>query len=520
MRKYIKPIIISAQYAFLLLIISPALKAQENKVLSTPAAYESYKLGSLWQQSTNAAGSLIDNPVQFSELNAGYKLVNGSFHRPQEEAKGSSIFIDTEGSIKLKKAYVWGRFNYSRDERKDVTYNSSIIDPFRGMPYYVADSLPANWSNQRYDLQFRVATPKLRNVLSLGLEGSYKAYLGAKQRDPRTENYFYTLELKPGIVYSPNDKHNIGLNFKYASLKEESEMSQENRNVDPVYYELYGLGTAVKGLGSGRTTNYVGNEIGGGLQYNYRGAINLLFGANYSAKVEDVEISFSTPRDDSSTKDQIWNTNLTIYTNGKEYTHYLKLDYQDRSIDGIQYITKYDNTEGWQSLYKSVRSTYKTKTAKALYTLMANRDEEYNWRVDAGVNYEKKNDTYILPYSVKNTENIAFSLGGKKNFALSDKRTKRLLIGAGIAYNKNLSGEYNYNGQHSDYSVVKYFEQTDLNYLISDYYTVNSSAVYSQRYNETTNATVFAKVNFSYSKTSDFDFSNRTRAEFSIGLNF
>lgn len=522
MRKYMKSIISSAECAILLLFVSPVVWA-EGESSKTPAAYEVCTIGELWQQSTNAAGLLIDDPFQRSTLDAGYNNYQGSFHRPQQGEKGSLVFINTEGSTKLKSAYVWGRFSYSREQATNSVYNASILDPYRGMPYYVADSLPSDWNKQSYDLQFKVATPKIWNALSFGLEASYKAYLGAKQRDPRTDNRFYTLEFKPGVVFSPNEFHNIGLNLEYYNLKEESYMSTLNYTVDPTYYEMYGLGNSIKGLGSGRTTNYVGNDVGAGFQYNYNGCVHLLFAANYSLKVEDVSVSFTNPKDDSSTKDQILSTALTVYKKGQALTHYLKLGFSDRKIDGIQYVTQYDNSTsqlGWLTLYKGIRSTYETQTANADYSLFINKGDEYLLRVDAGAGYEKQSDVYLIPRSTMNYENLIFHLGGKWNIALSDKLDRRLLIGAGAAYHKNLSGAYNYHGQHSDYPVVTIFEQSDLNYLMSDYYALNASVVYSQKYSESKNTSLFAKIAADYSKTSDFNYNERTFAQVSVGFNF
>ena len=73
-----------------------------------------------------------------------------------------------------------------------------------------------------------------------------------------------------------------------------------------------------------------------------------------------------------------------------------------RMIDGIQYINQRDNTEsqtGWMEMYSNVRSTYETKSAIFHYSLIRNRGEEYNWRVEALAYYENQEDKYLLPYS-------------------------------------------------------------------------------------------------------------------------
>ena len=49
---------------------------------------------------------------------------------------------------------------------------------------------------------YKRQTPLFGNHWALGLEGNYVATLAAKQRDPRVDTRFYTLELTPGITYS------------------------------------------------------------------------------------------------------------------------------------------------------------------------------------------------------------------------------------------------------------------------------------------------------------------------------
>ena len=51
------------------------------------------------------------------------------------------------------------------------------------------------------------------------------------------------------------------------------------------------LGTAIENIGTGKVVNYVGDKVGGNLQYNYRKpAINLLLSGGYSFRVEQAEL--------------------------------------------------------------------------------------------------------------------------------------------------------------------------------------------------------------------------------------
>ena len=198
----------------------------------SPAAMEQLKTRRLWSHSQNAAGMPFDDIQNYSNVILGYDLQDGNYCRPQEGQKEAIVGVSSEGFINLKNAYVWGAFNFAQKNLTDAGYNASIADPFRGMPYYVADQHLSKWRNQYYDLKFRAATPLLGNHWALGLEGNYVATLAAKQRDPRVDTRFYTLGLTPGITYKLNNSHKFGASFKYSSIKEDSRMSNVNSYVD------------------------------------------------------------------------------------------------------------------------------------------------------------------------------------------------------------------------------------------------------------------------------------------------
>ena len=504
------------------LILAATLQA--NAQGFSPAAMEQLKMQRLWLNSQNASGMVFDDATAFSNVRVNYNLQNGNFHRPQEGKKESTIGVSSEGFMNLKNALVWGSFSFQQKNLTDAGYNASITDPFRGMPYYIIDEHQSNWRNQYYDLRFRASTPLMNNRWALGVEGIYQASLAAKQRDPRVDTRFYTLKIVPGISYQMNDAHRIGLSLRYESIKEDSRMENENSDVDQKYYILYGLGTAVQGIGSGRVTNYYGDRIGGALQYNFQSPTwNVLLEGSYDIRSEIVEQSFTSPKKDAGVKEKTLWFSGTAYQQGEYYSHYLKASYTNRQMDGIQYISKYDNTEsldGWEVLYKSIRSTYDTQIASLDYALMRNRGNEYNWKLEAGVAYGKQNDEYILPNSWKNSENIFVNLGGKKNFVVGSKMNNRLLLDIHVAYKKNLSGEYRYGGSHADYISVTRLETADANYLNSDRNRIGASLTYSQLVKADSKTNFFVKAAFDRVGTKDFNFDNRNYFSFSAGCNF
>lgn len=489
----------------------------------TPAAIEKFKLNQIWNKTDNAAGLSLDNTDYYSLFEASYNLEKGDFKRPQKGLKENELNFGTEGGVKIKNWYVWGNFSYKRNVIKDANYNASIIDPYRGMPYYIADSNLSNWNNQHYDLSFKINFPKINNKIALGLGGDYLASLGAKQRDPRTENYFMKIRLTPSIVFSPNMKNHFGANLEYYNLKEESRMENINTNISQTYYRLYGLGNSIIGLGSGRSTNYTGDNFGGGVQYNFTGKVNLLLSSNYSLKFEDARVSFSTPQDEGSTEQRVWVNKLLLHIPGQGQSHYIYGRYTKRDINGIQYITQRDNSEsqsGWITLFKSIRSTYSEKLYQFGYDWTKDKANEYSWLLGTQLELYNKNDIYLIPASYKDLKNVFINIHSKKNVFVSEHLRKRLLIDISAGINKNIGGEYVYNGQHADYPIVTQLEQGDFNFLTTNFKTLGISATYSQQVKNSSLANIFFKVEANYSKANENFLKYRNLFGLSLGCNF
>lgn len=502
------------------LFIAGAFTSMNAQLLNTPASLELMKESQVWRNSGNAAGLILDAPVKYGEFNINYTTYTGDFHRPQQANNGNNLDFFTEGATWLNKIYVWGQFDYSRDNQKGVNFKQSIIDPYRGMPYYITDLNESNWENQFYNMRFKVNFPISKKIF-LGLDGSYNVAQGAKQRDIRTTNLSYALRVKPAIVYTPTKSHYLGIGMEYSNFKEEANPDMVNASDYQKYYELYGLGTAVENIGSGKTVNYMGNNVGGNVQYAYyHNRLKILAEGYFLFQVEDAEFSFTQPQKFGTVRKNSWGSNLFVQYKGEDFSHYLDMSYAGSKADGIQYIKQNTSSDGWQVLHSNVRSVYKADEVALKYSLIANRGDEYKWRLGAQVRYQDNEDEYILPHSVKQAENLLFSVNGKVNLALSEALEQRLLIGLTAGYNKNLSGEYQYNGNNTDYSVVTDFEQNDLNYQITDFYHLSGSVGYSQRVSEKSKTAVHIEGSFHYQHTKDFDFGNRSLFRLSLGCNF
>jgi hypothetical protein len=512
---------ISAGFTFGLLLFTLSLNAQVDT--NTPATIEKMKTIGQWHQSSNAAGLMLDNFKRYTELNFSYMFYNGNFKFPQEGESGNSLNFHTEGNFLLGKGYLWGRFDYARDMIKNANHNASIIDPFRGMPYYYADLNESNWVKQDYFLQAKGATAKLLNVLSFGFDLSYNSQLAAKQRDPRTENRYYTIAFKPSMLFSANH-HHIGLNFDYYNIKEEGRSALVTWG-DYHYFYTYGLGKAIEYVDKGTDGDYYGNNFGGGIQYSFTGAFKVFVSGNYSMKVENHDWNSNNRVNqipNGAVKDQVIAGKLAIGKECQMFTHNVELNYVDRKISGIEYITERDieASTGFVVLWSGIRSKFNTQRFSGRYDIFRTSGREYSWKAGIEGLYEKIDDVYLIPRSVKNAENLTFNLDIKKNFNVSDQLVKRLLFEVRGGLNKNLSGEYVYGGQNPQFETVTMLEQGNINYLTSNYVKFGGAIKYSQLISNRSNANLFFGIDANYYTTKSDHFSNRTFVRLSVGCNF
>ena len=207
--------------------------------INTEASVERLKSESLqFSYSDNASGIQLDQMDYYSQVGLGYDIEKGSFKRAQEgeHNTGYRFFTDGGGTMKaLKGAFIWGSFEYSRDQLRDAEYNASLIDPLRGTPFFIADTYKSKWINQLYDMTVKAAAPKLWDRLIFGIEATYQNGQGAKQHDPRPLVSLSKFEIKPGVTVTLG-KHAIGANYQYYSRREDGTASNKiSMSTNPVY---------------------------------------------------------------------------------------------------------------------------------------------------------------------------------------------------------------------------------------------------------------------------------------------
>lgn len=345
----------------LLLSVNAAAQSKKENITS-PAALELLKAKALWFNSNNGAGLTLDRMTDFNNLNVNYRLKNGNFKRVYEGERERVAGVSTEGGLNLGGGYVWGEFGFNNEKQVGTIYNTTMLDPDRGNPYYAVDKNLSDWVKQDYNLHMKASSKPFWESLLLGIEAQYVTKTGAKQIDPRSETDFYTLEVKPALVTTFGN-HAAGLNLVYKKINQESSTTNSNSQQNQDVFVMKGLGNfysaVVGGLQSLKKFVYNGNKIGGGVQYSFTGeSFNLLFDGSYSFMVEDVISDQTKPKKEGTIKEDNYGAKLQFVTTGDNVSK-AELSYSDNSINGIEYVQVLDNTfdiQRWVTMYKSIRS--------------------------------------------------------------------------------------------------------------------------------------------------------------------
>lgn len=481
-----------------------------------------------WRHTGNAAGLLVDQPAHLSALQAGYSSEVGDFKRPQEARRSSQADVSTLGNIYLGDLYIQGHFGYARHDRRNAEYNASMIDPFRGMPYLVADTNASNWVNEHYRLGFELAFPVKDNRMQFGLAMDYRSSSGAKQRDVRALNRFYALHVSPGVVYQIAPQHRIGANLSYRNHKEEATNRSVNNEIDQGYFSLYGLGHSVARLGyenltTSRQTNYEADRIGAGLQYGFEGAWSVLLSGNYEVGAEDVHIGFMDTRPEGTLLQDDWTLILALRRSRKHWKHIIDAKGYWSNAKGSEYINEFVpglDSDGYSNRYSSVRSTYDRSSIGASYELIKMDGKQYSYRAKGKLAYGKAEDRYLIPTSTFAFEEMLYGASFEKAFSLG--RTARSLVSVGVSmdYRQSLNADYYYGGSLPNSLPVTDLMVRETNYFASDFLTIGVPIVYSFELSSARESSLFIKTNGFYQRADQTFFDRRKGLSVSLGATF
>ncbi len=500
--------------------LSQQLTAQESGIL-TPASLELTKAKSLWFGTGNSAGLTLDEMQDFNSLLFNYNLSKGDFKSKPEGSNERVAGVSTEGGLNLGGGYLWGKFTYHNEKQEGTLYNTTMLDPGRGMPYYPMDAKLSDWVKQDYNLAMKAATRPLAEKIFLGIGAQYVTRTGAKQIDPRSTTYTYTLNVMPSVTMKFNN-HAAGINFLYEKLSQESSTTNSNSQSNQDIFVMKGLGngytSVVGGLQSLGKFVYDGNKVGGGLQYSFRGTtVQGLLNAGYTFGVEDVISSPSKPKKEGTIREEGYTAGMQLLFTG-ENLHRAELSWNMRNAGGIEYVQVLDNSyevQRWITTYKSIRSTFDRTDMAFTYDFFRGSGDEYTWKSGLSVNYRNSEDIYILPASAMKLEELIYGVNAKVNLKMGGNG--RLLAGVDVDIRKNLDGTYSYGGAEPNSAVIVDFMTPDFLFLKADYVKWGGELSYFTAVSKKGQTGVFVKAAVDFFNPSG---NEESRTLTSLGLGF
>ncbi|MDD2247493.1 MAG: hypothetical protein PHI70_05010 [Proteiniphilum sp.] len=518
--QYIKGLLLTA----VVLQLIPYTMAQEKRALASPLSIELRKARATWFESSNGAGIGLDSLESYGSLEAGYLITDGMFKRVQQGEKEGQLKVETEGGQELGNAYAWGRFSYKNETLRNTRFNTAMLNPYRGTPYYPVDPNLSDWKKQNYNLQMRVSSKPLFDRYLLGIRADYTAETGAKQVDPRSELYLYSINVKPGII-AIFGSHRVGLNLEYENMIQETRgHSNSDQQVNQDVFVMRGLGNhytaVIGGLQSLGSFVYDANKAGAGLQYTWQQSDMRLFAEGvYSYRVEEAVRDITKPRKEGTIRQQELYGHTALMHEGVNLNR-VDLSYRSSRTDGIEFVQVLDKSyevQQWVDLYSSVRSTYRRDTYRLSYDFFRNAGQEYSWKAGLYAIYTVKDDCYIMPASYMKIRDLYLGADAKVN--IPSGRSSRWVLGADIVRKANQKGDYLYGGADPGSIVITDFMNPEVNYLKQDYYKVGASLSYFAATPSLKDNGLFLRLSADYYRPTEGE-GKRVITQLGMGLTF
>lgn len=518
--------------------------ASFNPVLAqdgqTPASVEKLKMQNIWMNNTNnAAGGVVDASKLHAISSVGYKMDKGDFNYIQAGNDNSQFSIQSEGGgnyEKLNNMFMYGSISYTRDVLQGAKFNCLSYDPFRDVPFLLADSNASKWINQQYDLSMKMALPELFNFLTFGLRGSYMTGMAAKQVDPRPEMNVSNFDW--GVSALMNfGKHYVGLDFNHANRREDGTASIQNslntsRGWD---YVAPGFFREAEFSSFGSLINeryYHAHTMYGGIQYGFKNDHwNILVSGNYLQRVEDVD-NEQLSQSPGNGKKIIGSVKEDTYT-GKIIVQYTFNNgnmlsvigvNQEKSVDGIEYFQDFDNSfevNSWVVNAKYTRSNISKNSRNYKIDYIVSDGDVYKWWFGLDFGTRTNDWCYYLPYANQAVLNSCGGLRASRHIVFNKNNSLTIKLNAGMT--TNVESEINYSGEGTQADNIGWTDFTlrDYNFLTTDYSQLGGELSYAfSGFKSNESMSLFFTVGLDHYMPESDLFKNRTITNFKLGIAF
>ncbi|GCB37041.1 DUF6850 family outer membrane beta-barrel protein [Bacteroides faecalis] len=477
----------------LLLESSIGLSAQtEDNNGGSVAQLDLYQQEAFAFDRADASDLALGQWKSYSNIYVGINYKDGTFHRPQQSSSATDYLFSAEGALKMGEYRIAGGFSLEQSYNKNVRFNS-IIDPYRGTPYILADSTGGNWQKQSYALWAKGASPFFHNLISVGLDLQLNVDRGSKKIDPRPQSNVNSISVAPSVTLKQND-FSLGAYIRYRRFRENSNLILYNTNEPQKIYMLKGIGQYVYDIFSNneRERQYQGDGLGYGLTFGVnKEHISMDVYADYANYTEDaMDIESNKPRKRGCLYETHYTggTHINIYSERAKHLIAASYFWQERSgREIIQIFNSSPTVNAWQTDSEAPRRSVNKQTAvKGSYSLFlfgTNRQKEkddYLWKFDLEARYETYSDTYKVMDSYLKYAACHIEAGTARNIAL--KGNNSLLIHVNGGYHSPSDKSFNYTERETtDPTIAQGLIYPDRDILWSSYYTVGGDVTFSHQ---------------------------------------
>lgn len=447
----------------------------------------------LWFQTNNAAGLTPGGRLDFSELYLGAFVENGKYHRPQQSDKSTDYLFSAKGGLSIGQIYLTGNFNFKQAFDDGMEY-TSVLNPYRGTPYIIADSTGGDWRRQAYDMSVRAASPVWFNCLSVGIGIDLAVERGAKKTDPRPQGNSNQLNVYPSFAFLFGE-HSFGGVYKYRRFREDTDLMLYNAGEHQKLYLLRGLGQYFFETfnTTQRQRNYTGSGNGGSLQYAYKGErFSAFLSGNYAIyreDTDDIDQDRNRPKRIGKLDETEFSGSLNLSLKTSGLLHKLDVQYSSTERKGTEIGQRFAQTDYITVSEAPDRSVCKINRTSAMYQLHTLKYKDaYNWSFGLGGTYEDYSDEYLVAASFIRYSRINLILNANKNLYLGENGMLQF----------GLEGNYSKTPEHSmaykranetedefDKTIQSGLILPDYDYLIQDCYGGKLHARYNFRFPKT-----------------------------------
>ena len=452
----------------------------ENKSIQTkpltPAAIENNFRNALWYNSYNRAG-LAFMPINvYNDLKLDYTWTNGKFRPQTHEESGHQVSLNTKGAAMVGKFMLMGNFSFNNRFEKGACYNTLLYEVADDMPYYILDPNPSGWVKQEYDVGASLVSPIVADRISFGLQLHYVTKVGAKQKDPRSENYKYHVEVIPSLAINLGKTHILGIHGLFDNGFERAVPTLNNYMEDQKVAYNKGLGEGMIGKVGGndgvKTIFYKSMQYGGGLQYSWGKETAFLLDLAYIGRKVDGFEKPTLPKRIGSTRSNDIHADFQI-TFGKNRSNKFTLSTLYSTSHGLEHVQKLNDeafNQHWEVISTNSMMLMNNTSAILTYDHLFGNDcqKGYDWKIGGKINFHNRSDSYQLPYSTFKAMYLLSEVNGGKQFKF---KTSTLLLELDLGYQAALNAGYVYGGKNIDTMQVDYYTKENI-YLATDFLKV------------------------------------------------